>query len=112
MHGVERAQHLGGDEDSSFIEEIPVEIDLVESGELAPRVGDGRLSPGEHGPDDLHSGEGAGHTPLVLAFTKEAAQRVGLDFALHQLHDGRRVEIELQRSSARIAARVAPAAIP
>ena len=53
VDGVETAEPGGGSEGGDPVEQVTVEGDLVEAGQLAPGVGQRRRAPAENGPDDL-----------------------------------------------------------
>src|SRR5579859_2159891 len=105
VDGIEGAQHAAWRQGGSFIEERPVEIDLVHKRELSPRVGNcGRATPGD-GAHNLNSGESA-RDPAVLPIpAEEPSQGARLRLSSHQLYQCRRIQVEPHLSSARIAAR-------
>lgn len=84
----------------------------MEPSELAASVGDGCGPAGDDGTNDLHPRQGARHSFVRAVPPQLAPQGVGLGLRLNQLHDRRGIQVELQRSSSRIAASAADASIP
>lgn len=112
MKGVQGAQRHSGGQSGCDVEKIRVEAHLVDPGELPACVGY-RLRASRHdSAHDLYSGKSARHLPVVAMPAQESPQGGGLCLSLDELHECRRVDVQLHRSSARIAARVAEACTP
>lgn len=94
------------------IEHLGAQQDLVEAGELATCLGDGSRATHEDRSHHLDPRQRARHELVGSVTTQEPPQRLRLRLSLDKLHQRRRVEVEPQRSSARIAASRAEAAMP
>ena len=104
MDGVERPQDRCRPQHGRSVEQVAVHVDLIDPGQLPSSMRD-RPGPSRgSGPDDFDPGEGAGNSPVGAVPAEEAPERVRLGFAPNELHESRRVEIELQRSFSRMVA--------
>ena len=112
MKGVETAKPGAGSERCRVVEQLPVEPDLVDARQLAPGMDDGGRSAGGDGTNDLDASKGARDPTVLATATEESPQRLRFVLPLHELDQRRGVQIEPQRSSARIAVSVSDASIP
>ena len=99
-------------EHGCLVEEVLIDRDLMHASQLATRVGDRRRTGWEYRAHNLDASEHARDPFGRVVPPKEPAQRRGLSLALYEFHDCGRVEVELQRSSSRMADNSADAAIP
>lgn len=81
-----------------IVERFGVEVDLMQRGKTSARLGDSRRATGQDGPDNLDTSQGAGEEVVALMTAKVLGEGFRLGLPLHELHEGGRVEIDLQRS--------------
>src|SRR5437764_11581462 len=106
MNGVEAAQEGAGTERCRGVKERGVEVDLVKPSQLTASLGYGQGTTGLHRAHDLDARQCACHPFVGSMAAQVASESFGLRLLLDQLHDGRGVQVQPQRSSSRIIASV------
>lgn len=109
MNGIQRPKDGCGGERRSHVEQIAIEIDLIDPGQLPSRMRDRERATGTDGTDDLHACECARNTPIGAVSAKELPKSLRLGFLFDEFDEGRGVQIEPHDSCSRIAASVVDA---
>ncbi len=102
MDRVKAAQECSRRDASGAVEQRPVHVDLMQASELAAGLGHRRGAADLDGSYDLEAREGTGQLLVESMEAEVPPQGIGLGLLLHELHDRRRIEVDLQRSSSRI----------
>jgi len=112
MDRVEAAQRGAWRESARVVEDVPVERDLVDPSKQATCVGNRLGAPGSNCPHEFRAGERRSHADVIAMAAQVPSQDCRLRLLLDELHECRRVEVQLHRSSARASASAAEASMP
>ena len=112
MDRVQATQPRSWRERAGAIEQVVAQRDLGDAAKLATGVGNRSGTARQNGTDEFDAGERAGNAEIVPVATKVATQARRLGFPLHELDQCRSVQVQLHRSSSRMAASAADASMP
>ena len=86
MDGIQAPQGCAGGEVGGPVEQFPVQVQLVESGQLPTGQGDGTGTSGRYGPHNFNASQRTRGSDEGSMAAEVTAERARFTVRLHQLH--------------------------